>query len=307
MKKKFFLVAALVLLVTCAFSLAGCDVKSLPGRPTDLKKALEKDGYELVFEDNFDGTEINRQVWQGYGENGTIRRGAYYNNTEENIFVKDGNLTIRTFYKNEGDQIGWHTSWLESKTLGREDGEGFSAKYGYFEARCIAPPSSGIWSAFWLMPDVAGAPWNGTTTEFGTEIDIMESPSYNSKNFDGNVQLVLHTDYTEAGKGKFASDVYRIKKMHSEFHTYGVMWTPTDYTWFIDGRKVLQTKHISDGKDYGTSPVKQYPILSVEVCGSEIDGMAVENECWAGDPRKNDKTKNYDFVVDYVKVYQIKG
>lgn len=306
MKKLFYSVAVLALSIICILSFAGCggQGKPLPGNSDDLQKALEEGGYKVVFQDDFNGTEINRKVWRGLGEDGTVRRGAYYNNTKENIFVKDGNLTIRTFYKATGDQIGWHTSWLESRTLGREEDEGFSAKYGYFETRCIAPPTFGIWSAFWLMPDVEGATWDGSSTQFGTEIDIMESASFNSKNFDGKAQFVLHTDYSGAGKGKFASEQYRVSKMHSEFHTYGVMWTPTDYTWFIDGRKVLQTKHIYKNQDYGTSPVKQFPILSVEVVGNEVDGKPVEKVDWAGDPSKNDKSKNYDFIVDYVKVWQ---
>ncbi len=27
---------------------------------------------------------------------------------------------------------------------------------------------------------------------------------------------------------------------------------------------------------------------------------------WCGDPFKNDKSKNYDFAIDYVRVYQFK-
>ena len=66
-----------------------------------------------------------------------------------------------------------------------------------------------------------------------------------------------------------------------------------------------------DGETLGVSQVKEYIILSVEAGGySEKDGTLVpgKNEdgtdYWCGDPMSNDKDKYYDFVIDYVRVYQ---
>lgn len=305
MRKKVIVTSIMLLVLMVATILVGCTGgKALPGHPDDLKKALKEGGYEVVFEDNFDGDEINWDIWQGYGSN--VRRGAYYSSSKENLFVSNGNLTIRTFYQNTGAEVGWHTGWLESPT-NQVQGKGFSAQYGYFEARCVAPPCEGIWSAFWLMPDgEVKPPWDGSTAEFGTEIDIMESFSYNKNSNDGIAQMVLHLDYSGKGIAKVTSDQYKIKNMYSEFHTYGIMWTPTDYTWFVDGRKVLQTKHIWKGKDYGTPKVPQYPVLSVEVGGkTDENGKPIAVNDWAGNPNSNDKNKNYDFIIDYVKIYQI--
>ncbi|MDE6968139.1 MAG: glycoside hydrolase family 16 protein, partial [Clostridia bacterium] len=298
MKKLLQCSAIIMLLAVAIISLFGCSGKS------NIEDALKEGNYELVFEDNFDGTEINRKVWRGLGEDGMIRRGAYYYNTEDVVFVKDGNAVIRTYFNKEDN--AWRTSWLESSTYGKED-EGFSSKYGYFEARCIAPPCTGIWSAFWLMPDypVSDKAFNnnGTTAKYGAEIDIMESAWYNSKTNDGKAQFVVHIDYN--GINKYASKIKKVSKMHSEFHTYGVMWTPTDYTWYIDGRKVLQTKHIVNGVDLSTPAVNEYIIFSTEVGGSEVNGKpVVDEENWAGNPNLNDKSKKYDFIIDYVRVYK---
>lgn len=229
-------------------------------------------------------------------------------------------LTIRTLWKDGQYGEGWYTSWLETST--RPDGEGithsenyegFSAKYGYFEVRCIAPPTIGIWSAFWLMPDegtgMGPDDVMGTGAD-GVEIDVMESPWKYATGGKESVQHVVHGDgYTDTKSDK--SDRYKVPDMYSEFHTYGVLWTEEEYVFFIDGAETWRTRHTVDGQTLGVSEVNEYMILSVEVGGHTAeDGTFVEgkeadgSKSWCGNPAKNDKSKHYDFVIDYVRVYQ---
>ena len=162
--KKFALLlitAVLLICVSAACLLAGCSqAKPLPEEIT-LPEVLEKGGYELVWGDEFDGDEIDYTKWR-VGYNGGVRRAGYYVDTSDIVFVKDGALTIRTLYMEDGVYgPGWYTSWVDSATadtagngiVHSEDYQGFSGKYGYYEIRCITPPSYGIWSAFWMMPD----------------------------------------------------------------------------------------------------------------------------------------------------------
>lgn len=65
-----------------------------------------------------------------------------------------------------------------------------------------------------------------------------------------------------------------------------------------------------NGETLGVSKVNEYILLTVEVAGyTAEDGTLVpgKNEdgtpYWCGDPMKNDKSKYYDFVIDYVRVY----
>lgn len=322
------LAASFVLTVFCiciVFSFAACDdlPKSLPKEQT-LQKALSDGGYSLVFEDNFDGNSLDTTKWKA-GYNTPVRRAGYYENTDDVLFVKDGNLTIRTLYKNGQYGEGWYTSWVESCTntskghnAPTEDHIGFSAKYGYFEIRCIVPPSEGIWSAFWLMPDEGtgmSADDIQDTGSDGVEIDIMESPwMFNKIQPELNVH-VLHGDGYSNTKSQSSSS-YIIPDMYEEYHTYGLMWTKEEYIFYVDGRETWRTRHTVDGKTLGVSQVKEYMLLTVEVAGyTDDDGImhpgkvlnsdGSEEDYWCGNPDNNDKSKYYDFIIDYVKVYQI--
>lgn len=322
MKKSIKRTALLLVFVIIILSVSGCsDVKRLPSKNT-LDETLKSENYKLVFSDDFDGDKLDTTVWRvGYCT--PQRRGGYYLNSDDTVFVKDGNLVIRTSYKEDGAYgEGWYTSWVEScsdKNRGEapvtDDFVGFSAKYGYYEIRCKVPKSEGIWSAFWLMPnestgmtkdDVIG------TGKDGVEIDVMESPWVYRKNPDTN-QHALHGDGYELNKTD-SSPLFNVKNMYDEFHTYGVMWTETEYIFYIDGKETWRTKHTVDGEELGVSQVCEYLLMTVEIGGYTDDDGAVhtgkelsdgkEVDCWCGNPNNNDKSKNYDFVVDYVRVYQ---
>ncbi len=144
----------------------------------------------------------------------------------------------------------------------------------------------------------------------GVEIDVMESPWKYATGGKESVQHVVHGDgYTDTKSDK--SDRYKVPDMYSEFHTYGVLWTEEEYVFFIDGAETWRTRHTVDGQTLGVSEVNEYMILSVEVGGHTAeDGTLVEgkeadgSKSWCGNPAKNDKSKHYDFVIDYVRVYQ---
>lgn len=316
-KRVLCIVLTLIVAFSCAFALTAC-VKKIPSEKT-LDAVLEEGGYKLVFADEFDGDGVDYTKWRT-GYQTPSRRAAYYEDSADTLFVSDGALTIRTLWKDGQYGEGWYTSWLETST--RPDGEGithsenyegFSAKYGYFEVRCIAPPTIGIWSAFWLMPDegtgMGPDDVMGTGAD-GVEIDVMESPWKYATSGKESVQHVVHGDgYTDIKSDK--SDRYKVPDMYSEFHTYGVLWTEEEYVFFIDGAETWRTRHTVDGQTLGVSEVNEYMILSVEVGGHTAeDGTLVEgkeadgSKSWCGNPAKNDKSKHYDFVIDYVRVYQ---
>ena len=320
MKKPFKLaIAAALLAVFAAFTLSACTgAVDVPEEKT-ISSVLEAGGYELVFSDEFDGDSVDYTKWKT-GYTGGVRRAAYYEDSEDTLFVKDGALTVRTLYKDGQYGEGWYTSWLETST--RDDGAGirrsenytgFSATYGYFEVRCIAPPTIGIWSAFWLMPDegtgMSEADVLGTGAD-GVEIDVMESPWMYSLLDKGSNVHVVHGDGYSATKSE-SSPRYKIPDMYTEFHTYGVLWTENEYVFYIDGAETWRTLHTVDGVTLGVSEVNEYMILSVEVGGHEAkDGTLVEgknadgSDSLCGNPAKNDKSKSYDFVIDYVRVYR---
>ncbi len=141
----------------------------------------------------------------------------------------------------------------------------------------------------------------------GAEIDIMESPNYNdpfmtAKAYRNTSMHTVHTDgYGRQHKAKRSRFFRPDRNMYNKFNTYGVLWTETEYIFYINGKETWKTR-------FGVSQVPEYLWLSVEIAG-EADSANPENTdnkfTWTGDIRNN---PNYampaDFIIDYVRVYQ---
>lgn len=100
----------------------------------DESKKLDISNMKLVFEDDFN-TVLDPSVWKTTPDT-PERRGGYW--SDEQCFTKDGNLIIRTEYKENGKYgAGWYTGTCSTQGL-RE------YKHGYFEVRCKAPSAEGL-------------------------------------------------------------------------------------------------------------------------------------------------------------------
>lgn len=268
-----------------------------------MRKEVNLEGYELVWQDEFDGDSLDYNKWNDNQSVNTLhwgasRKGGYWH--KDLISVSDGNLHIRTKYLNEeeaakygGDyKAGWYSGYVttyESNSSDELNPDMFL--YGYFETRCILPAGEGLWSAFWMMnPEVYNTDNDGRD---GTEIDIFEGfgyPDGKLKTADC-VSVNLHwngygEDHQHYRVGKFYAH-----NPYTEYNTYGVKWTPDEYIFYINGHECART---SKG---GVSQNPECLLLSVEVSGQ--NGIASGK----GDITKN--TGDVDFIVDYVHVYQL--
>lgn len=280
------------------------------------------DEWELTFEDNFEF--FDRTKWKF---DLTQRRCCYNVDDSDVVFTKNGKLYIRTLYKKGKFGEGWYSAMLETSQNVHTDNaasgyKGFSQTGGYFEVRCKVAEAVGIWSAFWLMPD-NNVTFSKNDIQFsgedGVEIDVMESPhSFHLLNRQRNQNIhVIHADGYDDRLKSSKSPAYHIPKMYDEFHTYSLLWDDDKYIFFVDGQKTWETTHVYDGHQMGICKVPEYLLLSTEVAGSIENGVRypglVRNKkngklerFWCGNPDKNDKTKHYDFVVDYVRCYKRK-
>lgn len=170
----------------------------------------------------------------------------------------------------------------------------FAQRFGYFEARMKFQSSPGQWGAFWLMPErnIYCADNSGRDA---TEIDIVEgfpNPPGAPRNRHRKVNIAVHYDgYGDAHKRQSRSIPSRNDRRispgfdASEFHTYGFLWTPDSYVWYLDGIPV----HRIDDPNI-ISQTEKYLKLSTEVAG------------WSG--RLDHKRLPADTVVDWVRVWQ---
>jgi len=158
---------------------------------------------------------------------------------------------------------------------------GFSQKYGRFEARAKVPAGKGLWSAFWLLPSFDQWPEGVAVLP---EIDVMEHIGHEHRTF----HTTLHTNQN----GKLESHPYDHTfrtNLTEDFHLYSVVWTPEKVDWYFDKRHVASHK---TPRDF-TRPV--HFLLNLAVGGS-----------WPGSPdRRTEFPATYS--VDYVRAFESSG
>lgn len=318
MKKIISAVMSAVMLAS-VFTLYGCGKKD---EPIDLAKLesnkLDLSGYTLTFEDSFDGDALNSKYWHHCDEEEGTRKGGYW--VKDAVSVADSNLKITIDYRENGKfGAGWYTGAVE--TCPNDICEGFDQQYGYFEARCKVPEVYGAWAAFWLMPSnnfKGDQPGSGAD---GSELDIFESMYMyiNDPMYQNSVTHAIHIDGYGDDIKSMGSQHFYMENLYTEYHTYGLEWTPEEYIFYIDGKETWRTSKTIDKKDNKTeydniAHVPEYLILSCEVAGTTKDGAVYPGQefnsdgelvtAWNGDQTKNDKNKKYEFLVDYVRVYK---
>jgi alpha-L-fucosidase len=228
-----------------------------------LPPAPEGKKWKLVWSDEFDGTKIDQSKWEILGDWG--RRDGFWVK-EDSLLDGKGNLVLRT--KKIDNQYTCGAVRTRNK---------FEHKFGYWVVRCEFPEQQGHWPAFWLHTNTVGKV--GNEGRDGTEIDIMEKPWLEDK-----ITQNLHWD----GYGKehkHAGKTSIIPGISDGFHTFGLLWKPDEYVFYVDGKVTWRT---SAG---GVSQVPQYIKLTEEV------GK------WGGDITKAD-LPDY-FLTDYVRVYDM--
>lgn len=194
-------------------------------------------GYELFWEDQFDGDQLDSEKW---APRGVGARAAGYVSPEA-INVKDGFLELAALKKGDSILVG---------AIGTQDL--FMTKYGYFECRAQLQKSQGNWSAFWIQS--TGISEGEDPAKFGVEIDIME---YFKKTGEDLISHNLHWAYgpRQQSVGGLLSEV---KGVSEGFHTFSLEWTPEKYAFFVDGYKYYELNH-------AISHIEEYLILSMEL------------------------------------------
>lgn len=306
--------------------LSGCGKTSSDSWKKDIYDlsvpTLGKDGWYMVFEDDFNGDKLNQNINFGEKYEGNkdiwttsphaIRWESDNKNKPENgcwwcpnmVEVKDSNVIVHSRYeeghKCDGDcpSKGRFTGGIETRRIvgdndnnkGTNDEMLFSQAFGYFECRAKFPDTDGLWSAFWLqssnMRKVAAEGVDGT------EIDVFESAFRKSKKSKMGNALLWN------GYGEFGKVEGRISELEQDlyegYHTYALKWTPQYYVFYIDGEPIWASM------GGGVSHVKEFLRLTVEIDAG--DGWGPHGQKIGQFAPKDGEDS--DFYVDYVKVWQ---
>jgi beta-glucanase (GH16 family) len=218
--------------------------------PSRLKAPDTADGWQLVFDDDFEGDRLDLDTWttcywwdrRGCTNAGTNELQWY---RPENVGVSDGTLILTADRADLKASDGSHREFVSGiVTTGRSVDDlsvppGFTFTYGYVEARAWLPHGRGLWPALWLLP---------ADHESRPEIDIMEVLGHDPET------LIVHYHYsTESGRKRDPGKRWDGPDLSADWHVYGLEWSPERLTWFLDGDEVWtfgEAEHISSEPMY---------------------------------------------------------
>ncbi len=282
-----------------------------------------KDGYTLVWADEFDGnysganvdssTGLNLDNWAYQKGDGTTDCGnpgwgnaelQCYTGNSTNVGVNEdftgdgqgeGVLRITANYEDGGyNYAGESTKNYTSARLRTTAGERalFNTTYGYVEARISLPNTKGAWPAFWMLPESTEVYGNWPTSG---EIDIMETVGARSQEACGT----LHWGAPEhVYKGSGYVDLFS-PTMY--FHTYAIDWKPGEITWYYDGQPI-NTLNNWEGKLPGHSDSLHFD-APFDMPFYMILNLAVDSGRFGGDANVAHFQDDINMYVDYVRVF----
>jgi hypothetical protein len=138
------------------------------------KTASKKAPAELLFEDEFKGTSLDKTKWELVPQAHRQGRSSWRDD-----MVSVSNEILRIGFRIDSS-LG-STDWVRTggvRTRNRDNQTSFNGSmkwdngYGYYETRIKFPQTRGVWGAFWLMSPQQGIV--GDEARDGVEIDIIK-------------------------------------------------------------------------------------------------------------------------------------
>lgn len=247
----------------------------------------EYEGYDLLWNDEFDGTAVDMDTWNfEQREPGwTNNELQEYTDSSENIFVRDGALVLKALATPSEDGGTYYTSGKVT-TQNKQD-----FMYGKVVVSAKVPEGQGLWPAIWMMPTDENV--YGQWPKCG-EIDIMEV-------------LGNQTDiaYSTIHYGEPHGEQQGFLKLENgtyadSFHEFSVEWEPGEMRFYIDGNLVNTVNDwfsAVEGEDDKPYPAPFNQTFFVQM------NLAVGGN-WPGNPDETTDFSKAEFMIDYVRVYQ---
>ena len=270
----------------------------------------ETDGYKLVWQDLFDGTELNMSRWniEVNGDGGGNNELQYYTARLDNVHVGDdgeGNGCLILTAKKEvynGKQCTSGRITTKNK---------IAFKHGKIEAAIKLPQTAnGLWPAFWMMGndfDQVGWPRCGETDimEFGNATGIANGTQ--DRYFNGACHWgTAWNDHRQHANA--ITNSYSLQD--GEFHIYTCIWDQDKVAMYVDLDRnpnaspyyiMTIPETTTDQTHPGYYFHKENFILFNLAVGGNFPGIWDINSITALNEGNNYQQSMY---VNYVKIYQ---
>lgn len=255
--------------------------------PNTMKQNMEGTDWSLVWSDEFETNGLpDSSKWAynigdwGWGNN---ELQYYTKNATENARVEDGNLIIEAHEQPDG-------SWTSARlsTQGKT-----SFTYGKIEFKAKVPKGRGTWAAGWLLGD---AYRDEVSWPYCGEIDVLECVGYeiNDTTEHGLNHATCHTRAYYFKQGNQIGNEIEVDSMESKYHVYAVEWYPTEIKGYLDGVHYFTYDKKADELEWPFNN-PQNIILNLAVGGG-----------WGGAKGVDPALKAPKFILDYVRVYELK-
>lgn len=241
---------------------------------------LEYEGYELIWNDEFNGNSISSSDWSFDLGNGCPANCGWGNSEleyykSENAWVADSVLTIEA-----REEVVGSNSYTSARLKTQAK---VSFQYGRVDIRALLPKGQGIWPALWMLgANIASVGW----PKCG-EIDIMEMIGGNGR--ENTVHGTIHFD----NNGHvFTGDGYTLSSgnFYNAYHVFSIIWDNSSIKWYVNDNLYHQENISSPER----SEFHQEFFL--------LMNLAVGGE-WPGYPDAS-TTFPQRMKVDYIRVFQ---
>ncbi len=261
---------------TLDLQLFACDIAGNMSNPAALTIATTPITWELVWNDEFEGTEVDRNKWNfEVGGHGWGNGEAQYYTDGANSSVKDGCLIIEARQETIGSN-----SYTSSRM--NNGGKG-SFRYGRVEVRAKLPSTGGTWPAIWTLP----TEWVYGNWPHCGEIDIMEHRGNYLNHVFGTIHTGAynHIEGTQKSGGKMINDVV------NSFHVYALEWYPDHLDWYYDDELIFTFDNEYKSTEEWPFDIEHHVMLNLAI-GGGLGGNIDHNGVW---PQQ--------MFVDYVRIY----
>lgn len=263
------------------------------------EKSFVPSGYELVWNDEFDGSSLDTGKWTLRRDMGDTADLSLAGEERPDVVCVTNNQLRLNAVRNP-DTVKDNKPYTTCLSVTTFDKMHF--QYGYLEMRAKVPYGQGSWPSFWMKasPGRISPP---RFKDYMVEVDIFEVFSKPDTAVPNLHKWYGGKKHTQSGHPNtfIFPDATNLRE---EYHTYGFEWTPQEMAMYVDGDKYC-VYDLSVDFDKGGSMQGFHDPLYI-IFNNHI---FTENSRWKPKGSLVDERSRFpmQYWIDWIRLYQKPG